>query len=61
MDQLLKMSFVFRRVGFPKPSTHITLMPDYIGQCFMTPFDTFENSLKFHGVLRHPFPYIGLY
>ena len=39
--------FIFRRMKFGKPSSHITLMWDYIGHCFISLLDTFEKSAKY--------------
>ena len=42
-----RISFIFRRMKFGKPSSHITLLWDYTGHCFISLLDTFEKSAKY--------------
>ena len=42
-----RIPFIFRRMKFGKPSSHITLMWDYTAHCFISLLDTFEKSAKY--------------
>ena len=46
-QHLPKDPIYLRRMKFGKPSSHITLMWDYIGHCFISLLDTFEKSVKY--------------